>query len=55
MLAGALGALETGGLSLALVHAGAMEATAATIFMAGSIAVIADGVNRLQGEGFGEQ
>lgn len=51
MLAGALGAPETGGLSLALVIVGAVEATTAAVIIALGIFGAADGISRLNGHG----
>jgi hypothetical protein len=53
-LAGALGVPETGGLSTAVLIAGAAEAVVAAAFMAGGITLAVDGVNRLQGRGWGQ-
>lgn len=51
ILVGAIGAPETGGLSLALSVAGAVEATTAAFIMALGVFGVADGINRLNGHG----
>ena len=55
ILVGALGAPETAGLSLELVLAGATEAAIAGGFLVAGVVGVGDGINRLQGKGFGEQ
>jgi len=55
MLAGALGALERAWLSLGLLQAAAMEAAIAGGFLVAGVVDVADGINRLQGKGYGEQ
>lgn len=54
-LAGIAGIPETGGLSAAAVIAGAAEAAIAAAFIAGGVTLVADGINRLQGRGWGQR
>lgn len=55
MLAGALGAHGTAGLSLGLLLAGATKAAIAGRFLVAGVVDVADGINSLKRKGFGEQ